>query len=591
MKKPRAGSATPRTDLSKDSGPNTTDAEKSGPTASLPTTAHTTAATDTSGGGADAAPRAASSGNGASGDAAAGTAADGGHRPEATVRFADTPPVMPASSDDEPALAAAVAAAERRREGETVDAAPAANTPSTGASAGSATDEPTPVGGGHGSSGGGGSADAAQRRSGGGGGVWAVVLLILILGALAATPFWAPIVTPLLPWGADQTNRANQANQTNQAEQQQQVQDISRRIQTLESRPAPQPVQATDTGDLKAALDALNKRVADMEQRVASAGNTSGGGVDPAEIEALRNDLQRRTSASDQQLNELNQRIADLAQKADARPTTDPAVQQAVQGLQQSQQGMQQALQGLQQGLQGVQQGLQGLQNDTRKVAVAQTELSDRVSRIEAQASQQVNAGRADQALLLAVGQLRDAVSGSRPYAAELGAVQALGRDRPNVLAAAEPLGARAQTGLPSLAVLRQRFNDTARAIVQAEESPPSQDLGQEVLGRLRSLVTVRRVGTAPEDRPAQGAVAQAESALSAGDLAGAVAALDKLSGPAAEAAKPWLDDARARVAAEGAVAKLDQLLVARLTSETTGAGRSGSSSAPGTDAVATGAK
>lgn len=578
MKKPRAGSATPRTDLSKASGPTTTDAGKSGPTASTPAADAATAA-DTAGGGADAAPRSALPGNGASGgDDAGRTAAHGGHRPEATLHFADTPPMMPASSD-EPALAAAVAAAEspRERERETADAAAAVDAPPAAAPADAVTDEPRPVRGDYTSSGHVDAADAPRRR-GGAGGIVAVVLLILILGALAATPFWAPIVVPLLPWGTEQA-----ANQTEQ--QQQQLQDISGRVQALESRPAAapaQPAQAADTGDLKAALDALDKRVAGMEQRVASAGS---GGVDPAAVEALRNDLQRQTAASNQKLDELNQHIAGIDRKVDSRPTTDPAVQQALQGLQQSQQGVQQAQQ-------GTQQALQGLQNDMRRIAVAQTELSDRVSRMEAQASQQVNAGRTDQALLLAVGQLRDAVSGSRPYAAELGAVQALGRDRPNVQAAAQPLAARAQTGVPSLAVLRQRFNDTAKAVVQAEENPPNRELGQEVLGKLRSLVTVRRVDTTPEGRPAQGAVAQAESALNAGDLAGAVAALDKLSGPAAEAAKPWLDDAKARLAAEGAVAKLDQLLVARLTSESGGSGNSGSSSAAaGTDAIATGVK
>src|SRR5690242_4889200 len=98
MKKPRAGSATPRTDLSKASGPTTTDAGKSVPPASTPA-ADAGIAADTAGGGADAAPRSALPGNGASDDDAGGTAAHGGHRPEATLHFADTPPVMPASSD------------------------------------------------------------------------------------------------------------------------------------------------------------------------------------------------------------------------------------------------------------------------------------------------------------------------------------------------------------------------------------------------------------------------------------------------------------------------------------------------------------
>ena len=62
-----------------------------------------------------------------------------------------------------------------------------------------------------------------------------------------------------------------------------------------------------------------------------------------------------------------------------------------------------------------------------------------------------------------------------------------------------------------------------------------------------------------------EAALSAAERSLAAGDLAGAVAALDPLSGPAAEAARPWLQMARQRLAVEAALHQVEGLLVARL--------------------------
>jgi len=63
--------------------------------------------------------------------------------------------------------------------------------------------------------------------------------------------------------------------------------------------------------------------------------------------------------------------------------------------------------------------------------------------------------------------------------------------------------------------------------------------------------------------------VATAEGALAAGDLAGAVAALEKLDGAAAAKAKPWLDAARARLAAEAALAAASDSVTAHLAQAT----------------------
>ena len=73
----------------------------------------------------------------------------------------------------------------------------------------------------------------------------------------------------------------------------------------------------------------------------------------------------------------------------------------------------------------------------------------------------------------------------------------------------------------------------------------------------LMRLVTVRPVGADAEGDDAAARVARAEAKLAAGDLAGAVAELEGLEGAAAEAAAPWLAQARARLAAESALDRL----------------------------------
>jgi len=113
--------------------------------------------------------------------------------------------------------------------------------------------------------------------------------------------------------------------------------------------------------------------------------------------------------------------------------------------------------------------------------------------------------------------------------------------------------------------VLQQRFQQTAGEIARAERAPPSEDWGDQAIAKLKGLVTVRRVGANAVESGPDAAIASAEGALRDGDLAGAVAALETLQGAPAEAAKPWLDDARARLAAEAALDKAEGAVMQRL--------------------------
>jgi hypothetical protein len=78
--------------------------------------------------------------------------------------------------------------------------------------------------------------------------------------------------------------------------------------------------------------------------------------------------------------------------------------------------------------------------------------------------------------------------------------------------------------------------------------------------------VTIRRIDGASQTGP-EAAASGAQAALARGDLAGAVAALDPLTGANAEAARPWLRMARERLVVETALDRLRQLLGARIGS------------------------
>jgi hypothetical protein len=111
--------------------------------------------------------------------------------------------------------------------------------------------------------------------------------------------------------------------------------------------------------------------------------------------------------------------------------------------------------------------------------------------------------------------------------------------------------------------MLAARFDGVAEAIVRAERVPPGAGWWERLWARISSLVTVRRSGADAEGPSADAVAARAEAKVKTGDLAGAVAELDALTGAPAEAARPWLDQAKARLAADAA---LDRLLALALT-------------------------
>jgi hypothetical protein len=204
------------------------------------------------------------------------------------------------------------------------------------------------------------------------------------------------------------------------------------------------------------------------------------------------------------------------------------------------------------------------LEQELARLDKGATDLGDRLSALERRVSTQSSTDRTGTALLLATLQMRDGVEKARPFPAAYDAFKRLAHDDAALLSGATPLAEAAQSGVASQAVLRQRLDGLGDEIARASKPAAKSRWWEQALDRVRKLVTIRRIGVTAHAGP-EAAVNAAQSALSGGDLAAAVSALGSLTGANAEMAQPWLRMARERLAAEAALAHLQETLAARL--------------------------
>jgi inner membrane protein len=205
------------------------------------------------------------------------------------------------------------------------------------------------------------------------------------------------------------------------------------------------------------------------------------------------------------------------------------------------------------------------LQQQLTALAKQNADLKATVAALQKAVQSQPASDPKNTALALVLLQIRDAVDLARPFQAEYQALQRLAQDHPEIMAAARPLAEPAKSGVASRTALAARLRELAPRIAAAKP-PPNATLKSQIVAQLRALVTIRRIeGTSQS--PAEAAVSGAERDMAAGDLAGAAAALEGLSGAPAEAAEPWLRTARQRLAVEAALHRLEAAVTAALGS------------------------
>ncbi len=166
--------------------------------------------------------------------------------------------------------------------------------------------------------------------------------------------------------------------------------------------------------------------------------------------------------------------------------------------------------------------------------------------------------------LALAAANLQEAVAAGRGFTSELVLLRQLAAETPAIAAALAALEPLAAEGLPSDSSLRAAFPAMAEAVVRADRGTAGGDWFDELWQSVGGLISVRPIGEVAGD-DAAAMVARAEQRLTAGDLASAVTELSGLSGAAAEAAAPWLAQAKARLEGLAAANQVVQQALARL--------------------------
>ncbi len=198
----------------------------------------------------------------------------------------------------------------------------------------------------------------------------------------------------------------------------------------------------------------------------------------------------------------------------------------------------------------------QALAERDRNSGAAIASLSARLDKIQTDVAATPRGREAAASLALVA--LQRVIDSGAPYQAELDVLSRLAPGRP----ALEALRARAETGAPTLLALKADFPEAARAARAAASRALSKGPVADFFARLETLISIR-----PAAPMAGGSaiaiISRAEDRLDKDMLAAAVTELEALPAPSSDAFSQWLADARARLAADQAIADLNAALLA----------------------------
>jgi hypothetical protein len=254
----------------------------------------------------------------------------------------------------------------------------------------------------------------------------------------------------------------------------------------------------------------------------------------------------------------LEENIAALAalREKQGGPTADPALLARIEKLEQS----------VAASAGSAAAGESRSAGEIAKLTTAVSTYEERIAGLESSLAESrrtaVAVGKAD-ALALAVGQLRDALAGGAPFAAELSTVQRLAGDNPRLAAALDPVSARAADGIATEAQLFARLPAAIDAALAARPAASKGDWVDRSLGALKRWAGIRRIDGRGED--VEAVVARAEIAARRDDLATAVKELSQLEGAAGPAVGEWLSAARQRLAADAARTEISRIVLSGL--------------------------
>ncbi|MDF2234683.1 hypothetical protein P2H44_19155 [Albimonas sp. CAU 1670] len=352
-------------------------------------------------------------------------------------------------------------------------------------------------------------------------------LVILLIGAAIA--LWAlPRVAPHLPAPIAEAVRApGMVTEADLTALRAEIEEANAtRIAALETRLA-----EAEGGAAGADLSTLEGRVAELESRIETLGGAASGG--DAGLAQQVEDLSAAQSNLRAQLDSLSGSLSNLG---DAAGNLPPEAAERLSGFAAATEALRAEMGSVNERVDQLAARLDEAEArfDERASAAESAAQTAQTEAADAQRKAQVNAGFA---------QLMLALDEGRPYAGPMASLTEFGP-------APDPLAAHADAGVPRIADLRESFTPAAHDAMEAQATA---EAGDAFASKALAAFRARLQGVPVDKVEGEGLDAQlgaAAAALREGEVAQALEALEGLPPAAGEAMGPWMERARARVAA-----------------------------------------
>jgi hypothetical protein len=164
--------------------------------------------------------------------------------------------------------------------------------------------------------------------------------------------------------------------------------------------------------------------------------------------------------------------------------------------------------------------------------------------------------------LALELNNLKRVVDRGQKYAAELADVKKASGGKIDLAV----LDAFKDTGIATVADLARDFRDVASRIIDQQSQPTDATVMDRLLSGAKSVIAVRKINYAADDKSAEAVVGRMDIALKDGRAADVIEEAKTLSPAAAKVADDWLARVRARASVDKAIAGLETALKSSLT-------------------------
>jgi hypothetical protein len=185
--------------------------------------------------------------------------------------------------------------------------------------------------------------------------------------------------------------------------------------------------------------------------------------------------------------------------------------------------------------------------------------------------------------LSLELQNLKRALDGGQKYSTELAAVQKASGGKFDLAA----LDKFKDAGVPVQTELTRDFATVATAAINAEADPAEGGVVDRLIAGAKSVIRVRKVDHAPDDKSAEAVVGRMETALKESRLADVIGEAKQLSPKAQAAAQPFVDRVAARVSVDTAVGAIESQLKSSLGATPASPPAASAPSAPATSSQA----